>query len=132
MTYPVKMINNQPDYEAEYPHTIDDDNIMHYRGFSTFPDYSTAWGDEIDGISTFVCRTVDLNAAKAESDNWTVMSCHHPMQGDEKGYKQRPYFFVPATDRLIAEAEQNLADSDLSDDEKDEVRALWESYGWYA
>ena len=54
------------------------------------------------------------------------------MQGDEKGYKQRPYFFVPQTDRFIAKAEQNLADSDLSDEDKDEVRALWESYGWFA
>jgi len=106
---------------------------MHYRGFSTFPDHSTCWGDEIDGITTFVCRTVDLNAAKADNPkNWSVMGCDHPMQGDEKGYKQRPYFFVPQTDRFIAKAEQNLADSDLSDEDKDEVRALWESYGWFA
>lgn len=133
MTYTVKMINRQPDYEAEYPHTIDGDGIMHYRGFSTFPDWSSAWGDEIDGCQTFVCRTVDLNAAKAEKPKgWSVMGCQHPMQGDEKGYKQRPYFFVPQTDQFIAEAEQNLADSDLSDEDKDEVRALWESYGWFA
>ena len=132
MTYTVKMINNQPDYETEYPHTIDEDGIMHYRGFSTFPDHSTAWGS-MDGISTFVCRTKDMIIAKkASPKKWSVMSCDHPMQGDEKGYKQRPYRFVPQTDQFIAQAEQNLADSDLSDDDKAVVRAFWVSYGWFA
>ncbi len=127
------MINRQPDYEAEYPHTIDSDGIMHYRGFSTFPDWSTCWDDDVSSAETFVCRTNDLNDAKATSPkNWSVMGCQHPMQGDEKGYKQRPYRFVPQTDKFIAQAESNLAESDLSDEEKDEVRALWESYGFYA
>jgi len=132
MTYAVKMINRQPDYEAEYPHTVED-GIMHYRGFSTFPDQSGFYGDDIDCITTFVCRTTDLRVAMADKPRgWTVMSCQHPMQGDEKGYKQRPYFFVPQTDKFIATAESNLAESDLSDSDKDEVRALWESYGWFA
>jgi hypothetical protein len=128
------MINGQPDYEAEYPHSFEDGkDILHYRGFSTFPDWSTAWGDEIDGCTTFVCRTNDLRVAMAKNPKkWSVMGTFHPNCGDEKGYKVRPYEFIPTTDKYIATAEQNLAESDLSDEEKDEVRALWESYGFYA
>lgn len=107
-------------------------NRFHYRGFTHLSNSSTMWGDEIDSISHFVARTHELKAWVAGGKRGDLFGVwQHPCHGDEKGYKV-PNGFMRDCDRMIAEAEENLATSDLSDEEKAEVVALWHSYGWYA
>jgi hypothetical protein len=108
-------------------------NRFHYRGFSHLSDYSTAWGDDADFVTSFVCRTIDLRAFIENDQQGELFSVvAHGCNGEEKGWKVYPQYFMPNTDRLIAQAEENLANSDLSDEEKADVVALWHSYGWYA
>lgn len=127
----------RPDYETEHAFAFEmldgSTPMLHYRGFTIFTDWSTCWGDEIDGASYFICRTSDMVEQVAESGNkWTVQGVHHPSRHSEKGYKLRVSWIIPDTDEMIAEAEQNLEDSDLSEEAKADVRATWESLGWYS
>jgi hypothetical protein len=128
---------DQPDYETEYAFgfaQLDGKTpMLHYRGYTIMTDWSTCWGDEIDGAEYFICRTSDIIEAINEQGNnkWTVMGVHHPSAHCEKGYKLRVSWIIPDTDRMIAEAEENLENSDLSEEAKNDVRATWESFGWY-
>jgi len=108
-------------------------NRFHYRGFSHLSDFSQCYGDDIDFVQSFIARTVDLKAFVEngqEGDLFGVYS--HKEHAEEKGFKVRPHTFIQNTDKLIAQAEENLANSDLSDEEKADVVALWTAYGWYA
>ena len=123
--------------ETEYRPTEEDIGQVnfHYRGFSVFSDWSQAWGDEIDGCETFICRTNELReAVDPQTNKWTGTVWgvpQHSEHGMEKGYAIRPRRFISGVDEMIAEAESNLENSDLSDEAKAEVQQSWESFGWY-
>ena len=120
--------------DTEYRPTDEDIGMgnMHYRGYTHLSNHATCWGDDIDGISSFIVQTHVLKAWVAGGKRGDLAGVwQHPEHGMEKGYKV-PRNFMRQTDQMIAEAEENLATSDLSDEEKAEVVALWHSYGWYA
>ncbi len=100
---------------------------QYYRGFTVVGDYDPMAIEMNGRPNWWVCT--DHNEPEE------TMVYEHRCHGDEKwsGSVKLWSHFAAATDSMIRDAEQRLADDTyLTDEEKEYITATWHANNWYA